>query len=332
VAGLTDSTVLLFFHDFERDSFVYGDRYVKRAVRPMLSRFRKKQSTSGFRVWFERLVLALRSEGCDVRTDDLRAARRSPDFPVGLVGYPAVLDGWDLPNPAVLGPGLFDHPEQAPHLMDDARFRTYLVTCGWMYDLFATHYPADRLGEWFAGIDLAAWPEGRPAAKDVDVLVYDKIRFDRSEMVEQLLDPALARLDSLGLRWQVLRYGSYNYQTFRGLLQRSRMMLFLCEHETQGMAYQEAMATNVPVLAWQPGWWCDPQRLNYVQSDVPTTTVPYFSPECGETFEDFPEFDRIIDGMLARLGSYQPREFVRRELSLAASARAYLKYYDALRA
>ena len=37
-------------------------------------------------------------------------------------------------------------------------------------------------------------------------------------------------------------------QSYRALLRRSKSMLFLCESETQGMAYQEALASNVPVL------------------------------------------------------------------------------------
>jgi hypothetical protein len=97
------------------------------------------------------------------------------------------------------------------------------------------------------------------------------------------------------------------------------------------MAYQEAMATNVPILALQPGWWCDPQRLAYRVSDVPATTVPFFSTECGATFVDFAEFDQLIEDFVARLDSFTPREYVRRELSLAGSARAYLAYYDQLR-
>ena len=38
-------------------------------------------------------------------------------------------------------------------------------------------------------------------------------------------------------------------------------MIFLVEHETQGIAYQEAMACDVPILAWDQGNWLDPKRL-----------------------------------------------------------------------
>src|SRR5262245_40325603 len=102
--------VLLFFEDFESDSFVKYDRYVKRLVKPLYGRLRNRPQGSGFKTWFQLLALGLTREGCDVRVNDRRYARRHPEHPVGLVGYPQLLDRWDLPNPAVLGPALFDHP------------------------------------------------------------------------------------------------------------------------------------------------------------------------------------------------------------------------------
>jgi glycosyltransferase involved in cell wall biosynthesis len=30
-------------------------------------------------------------------------------------------------------------------------------------------------------------------------------------------------------------------------------MVFLCEHETQGFAYQQALSCGVPIIAWDRG-------------------------------------------------------------------------------
>lgn len=327
----SDQTVLLFFSDFESDSLVPGDRYLKRVARPVMRRYRKGKSVSGFQMWFERLVTALRSSGSDVRVNDRRTAKQNPGLPVGLVGYPHLLDQWRLPNPAVLGPCLYDHPEQAPHLLDDPRYRRYLVTCDWMFDLFATRFPTDRLARWYAGMDLAEWPDSSSSRKSYDVLVYDKIRFDRDRVTAALLEPLLDRLRSRDLRFEVITYGAYNHSDFRRALTASRSMIFLCEHETQGMAYQEAMAMNVPIFAWDPGRWADPARLAFELSDVPTTSVPYFSDECGATFSDLTEFDAELDRFVSALDDFDPRGYVQRELSMAGSATAYLQAYDPLR-
>ena len=132
-----DRDVLLFFEDRDRDTFVRGDRHLRRRLRKAVSRFRpNKQRVSGFEMSFILLERALSAAGRTVHVNDFALAKRNPEFPVGVCGYGHILDGWSLPNPAVLGPGLIDHPKQRPKLMEDPRFRSYLVLCGWMMDLF----------------------------------------------------------------------------------------------------------------------------------------------------------------------------------------------------
>ncbi|HEX8363629.1 MAG TPA: hypothetical protein VF613_26145 [Longimicrobium sp.] len=326
---MNDRTVLLFFRDFESDRFVPGDRYLKRLVRPLYNRFNRKQKVTGFQMAFQLLAEALRRGGYEVRINDYRAARRNPGHPVGLFGYPHLLEGWDLPNPAVLGPGLYDHPSLAPGLMRDERNRFYLVCSEWMRSMFARHY-GDSCVVWFNGIDAAEWPDTRGRAKDVDVLVYDKIRWNRETYEPALLHPVMQSLARRGLRVETLRYKLHDHAAYRGLLSRSRSMLFLCEHETQGLAYQEALASNVPVLAWDNGYWLDPHRPDFEPDPVPASSVPYFSPECGDRFRDFGEFDAAFERFWPRLDGYDPRAYVQRELSLERSAQLYTTYYGSL--
>ena len=327
MSRLADRTVLLFFRDFESDRFVPGDRYLKRLVRPLYNRFNRKQKVTGFQMAFQLLAEALRRSGHIVRINDYAAARRNPQHPVGLFGYPHLLEGWDLPNPAVLGPGLYDHPSLAPGLMEDERNRFYLVCSEWMRCMFARRY-GDSCVIWFNGIDAASWPDTRGHAKDVDVLVYDKIRWNREHYEPALLDPVMASLARRGLRVETLRYKLYDHATYRDLLARSRSMLFLCEHETQGLAYQEALASGVPVLAWDNGYWLDPHRADFEPDPVPASSVPYFSPECGDRFRDFGDFDAAFDRFWPRLHDYDPRAYVERELTLERSAELYMRYYN----
>lgn len=323
-----DRTVLLFFEDVERDRFVARDRHLRRAARRAYHALTSGQRVSGFEVAFRALCVALERAGCRVVVNNRELARRHPEHPVGLCGYPHVLDTWTLPNPAVLGPGLFDHPAQAPRLMDDPRFRTYLVPCAWYETMFAAQYGGGaRCRQWFAGIDLEAWPDLSDTPKDIDVLVYDKIRWERERLVPALLDPVCAALGRRGLRVHVLRRGAYEVGEYRALLGRARSLVFLCEHETQGLAYQEAMACDVPVLAWDNGFWLDPVRPRYSDTPVPASSVPYFSAACGDRFRDADEFPEALDRFWARLDAYAPRAYVREHLSLERSAAAYLAIY-----
>jgi hypothetical protein len=321
-----DRTVLLFYEDIERDTFVRHDRHLRRALRRLYHRVRGGQKVSGFEVMFTLLVRALERIGWRVAVNDHRLARENPHYPVGVAGYPHILEQWRLPNPAVLGPGLFDHPGLAPSLMDDARFRMYLVTCDWMRVLFGGVY-GPRCGVWYAGHDLDLWPDYAAERKDVDFLVYDKIRWDRETLEPRLRAPVLDRFRQRGLRTALLRYGKYGHDEYRALLRRSRGLVFLCESETQGMAYQEAMACNVPVLAWVNGYWLDPQRARFQDAPVAATSVPYFSDQCGETFAGLDDFDGVLDRFLARRDSYQPRRYMAENLSLERSGRQYLEHY-----
>lgn len=322
-----DRAVLLFFEDFETDRLVRGDRLLRRALRRAYHAVTRGQAVTGFGVQFRALVRALECAGYRVVVNDAALARRNPGYPVGVAGYPHVLERWELPNPAVLGPGLLDHPSQAPRLMDDRRFRAYLVYSGWMRDVFASAY-GERTVSWFGGIDLAEWPDARDAAKPVDLLVYDKVLWDRERAVPALLGPIQRELRARGLTHRVLRYGTYVHGDYRRLLSDSRGMVFLCEHETQGFAYQEALASNVPVLAWDQGRWLDPRRQRLGADPVPATSVPYFSAACGERFASADEFAPALERFLARLPAYEPRQFVERTLSLEASARAYVEAYS----
>jgi hypothetical protein len=322
-----DRDVLLFFEDRDRDTFLQGDRRLRRYLRKVVSPLRpNKQQVSGFEMSFILLKRALRAMGRTVHVNDFALARRNPLFPVGICGYSHILDRWWLPNPAVLGPGLIDHPKQRPALMRDPRFRSYLVLCDWMKDLFR-EYGSDMLDLWFGGIDLKQWPDLSSKPKDVDVLVYDKIRWNRDTLVPNLRAPLLAELTRRGLSYEIVQYGHYTHAQYHKLLRRSRSMLFICEHETQGMAYQEALASNLPVLAWDQGYWLDPNRPLFEAEPIKASSVPYFSAECGERFTGVEDFSTALDRFSADLLRYTPRAWVSEHLSPTRSAELYLHAY-----
>ena len=319
--------VLLFFEDFDRDTLFKNDRRLRRALRRAYQSFRSgRPKVTGFEVWFTLLRQSLEKAGYRVHVNAFRLARSNPAFPVGVIGYPQVVDDWNLPNPAVLGPGLYDHPSINPRLMEDPRFRVYITTCDWYHDMFARVYGEERCAHWHGGFDLQNWPDLSGEAKDIDVLIYDKIRWRRDHFEQALLAPIRQALAARGLSSETVRYGSYDHAGYRQLLRRSRTMIFLCEHETQGMAYQEALASNLPVLAWDPGVWVDPHAQDYDANPIRACSVPFFDETCGERFADPSEFEAAFDQLWTRRGSYAPRSFVQSKLSMAESANSYREH------
>jgi hypothetical protein len=323
-----DKVILLFFKKFERDSFFKNDRYIKRLIRPITSKFMKKQVISGFEVWNNLLIKALKSAGYSVYLNNYSLARRNPHYPVGLVGYPHLLDDWNLPNPAILGPSLLDHPKQSPLLMENPGFKSYIVTCDWMQEMFKPVY-GDKVKLWHAGIDVNDWPDTKLMKKSTDVLIYDKVRWNREKYEPELINPIQAYLKKKGLSTSTIRYGAYRHSDYAEELAQSKAMIFLCEHETQGMAYQEALSSNVPIMAWENGYWLDPRRPEYDPNPVRATSVPYFSSDCGEKFADFAGFESKFDTFSSNLDSYSPRKYIENNLSFEESAQMYLELYNA---
>lgn len=321
--------IFLFYKEYEADKFVPGDRYLKRLLRPIWNMMHSNQKKTGFFVSFELMRDALSKAGYNVRANDYAGARLRPDYPVGVIGFPVILDNWKLPNPALLGPSLYDHPGLAPDLFRDPRFRKYLVLADWNRDMFAPVY-GDRCVSWFAGIDLERWPSQAAKPKSFDFLVYDKVRWDHDRFQGELIDPVRNHLTARGFTFMDIRYKFHDQPTFRRLLSAAKGMIFLCEHETQGLAYQEALASGVPVLAWDRGYWGDPLWKRFDPKAPPASSVPFFSPFCGERFANLDEFPAALDRFVERLPDYDPRSYVASNLSQEESARIYADAYFSL--
>ncbi|RFC65754.1 MULTISPECIES: glycosyltransferase [Mesorhizobium] len=326
VSELGSQDILLFFKNVEVDKFLPGDRYIKRILRPAWNLLHHRQKKTGFQVSFEMLADALRANGFNVRVNDYAAARKNPNHPVGVVGFPVILDGWRLPNPVLLGPSLYDHPGLAPKLFADKRFKSYLVLADWMKEMFAPYY-GERCVQWFAGIDLDNWPDLSREPKQFDFLIYDKIRWDHDQMERDLIEPIRTRLHEQGHTFQEVRYKMHDHATLKTMLAQSRAMIFLCEHETQGLAYQEALASGVPVLAWDRGYWADPLWQRFLPSAPPASSVPFFSEQCGARFAGIEDFPAVLDNFWNNLTSFKPRNYVKTQLSPKRSAQIYADAY-----
>jgi glycosyltransferase involved in cell wall biosynthesis len=200
-----------------------------------------------------------------------------------------------------------------------------------MYDVFAAAYGSSNVALWHGGFDMDEWPTTASSDREIDVLVYDKVRWNRENVVPALTAPFQRIVEELGLRTEVVTYGAYERERYLELLQRSRSMLFLCEHETQGMAYQEAMASGVAVLAWDNGFWLDPRSSSVSDTPIPASSVPYFSQTCGARFSAPSELDTTFREFWNHIDDFAPRDFVAEHLSMAQSADIFMNLYDALR-
>ena len=320
----------LFYDEPDPDRWVPFDRFPRRVVRRL---FRGPAKIGGQRLVFLNLCLGLDRLGVAYRVNDFRHARRHPDETVGIVGKPHLLDVVAWKNPILFGASVFAHALDDPDLLRRLPVRRVLVPGEWMRRMFEPTY-GNRVSAWPTGIDTETWAPSN-SEKDVDFLIYDKVRWRHDEFERTLIAPLRDTLRGRGLRTATLRYGFYEERDFHALLARCRAMIFLCEHETQGIAYQQALACGVPILAWDRGGdWQDPafypERVRY----GPVSSVPYWDRRCGVRFQDAAEFDARLDEFLDRLTreDFAPRDYILENLTLERCARRYVEHYRAVEA
>lgn len=316
--------VLNLFFEERDDRWFKGDRHIRPILRRLLL---GKPWTSGQERVFLNLCAGLDRLGIRYRVNDYRHIQKHPDELACIIGRPFVLDRIKWTNPILLGVAMYNHPSDDPDLLKRLPIKHVLVPCQWYADMCRTGWPS--VEAWPVGIDTDVWAPAPNGAKTTDVLVYDKVRWEHDRYEAELIEPVRAKLRASGRSFQEMRYGNYKETDYKAALERCRAMIFLCEHESQGIAAQQALASGVPVFAWDRGGpWQDPKYFPHqVQYEGGVSSVPYWDERCGMKFIDAASFesgwDKFWTGV--RADEFRPRDYVLDELTLEKRA---LEYYE----
>lgn len=258
------------------------------------------------------------------RFNDYKYIKKHPDEIACIVGKPHLLfeKKWD--NPIVFGAGIYSHPVECPDLLQlYPNLKQVLVPGEWMRKMFEPYY-GNIVKSWPVGIDTELWSPQINDSRSYDFLIYDKIRWERDKYEPELLNPLKEILDRKHLTYQTIKYGEYDIVDLKAKLKNSKSVIFLCEHETQGLAYQQILSTNVPILAWdRGGYWQDPYYYPHKAQYQPVSSVPYWDKRCGEKFSDINEFEHKLDLFLNNIPGFSPRNFILENLTLEKCAHDY---------
>jgi len=251
-------------------------------------------------------------------------------FGLGMRGLEGVKK--DTPVIAAIG---FPYPLELPELCEKYNIRKFLQHSEWVLNLAksAKVYDDEIFDLWAAGIDTAEWqPKTNLAAKAIDVLIYNKIYWDKERLDIQLVQPIREFLTSRDYSFAEITYGNYFNEEYKDKLARAKVMIFLSAHESQGIAYQECLASDVPIIAWDQGQWLDPVRFKYNKPVVRATSVPFFDERCGVKFgninEFFVRFEQFFDDSMSI--KFSPREFILDNLSIERSTKRLLDIYGSV--
>jgi len=318
----------IFFREEDADRWLPFDHYPRRVIRFLV---RGPQQPGGARRVFLNLTRGLDRIGVAHRVNDFRHMRQHEEEPVCLIGQPQLLRSFRPHTPLLFGPALYNHPVDDEALPRRHAIRRIVVPSPWVKEMFSKVWP-NLVSVWPVGIDTETWLPAAGTTKDIDVLVYEKLFRDRDRHRIALVEPMIAELRRRGLSVSYLRYGFYREPELLALSRRAKSMIYLSPHETQGIAVEQMMAANVPVMAWDPGG--DWQSLDYLLRGVrfgPVTSVPYWDDRCGVKFTNLEDFRAALARFWpgVQRGSFAPRQMILDNgLTLETAAQAYVDLVD----
>ena len=313
----------VFYEEPEFDRWIKYDRYPRRIIRRMV---RGKRDIGGMELSFLNLLRGFDKMGVETRRNDFSAVKRNPELISLVFGKQHIIEKFSDKTPIVYGPGgIPDHPMVVDY-WNKKNFKMLIAQSDWLAEMYVRDLKVQIPVEVAPiGIDTDYWQELNKKGKK-KVLIYDKIRWKRDHYEPTLLHPIQEKLKSLGIEYEYIRYGKYKEEDFHNLLSEVSAMIFLCEHETQGFAYLQTLATNTPIFAWDRGGaWKDP---NYYPDKVvfeTVSSVPYWDERCGMKFRDANEFSSNIQTFMDKCNTntFQPRNYVMEDLTLEKGARHY---------
>ena len=278
--------------------------------------------------WFLNLTAGLDELGVPYVVNDYRSLKKNPGAPALVIGKDHVLEKIPKGHPIVFGPGLASHPLGNPY-WGKKDIQLLLISCDWFAQMYERDLPVKiPVRVWAAGIDTGLWSPPKDKKKSNKILIYDKVRWNHEKYEPILLDPIRKQLKQRGYEIVELKYLFYKEEDYLKALKEVEAMIFLCEHETQGFAYLQALSCDVPILAWdRGGFWQDPSYYPERVKFSSVTSVPYWNPSCGVRFQNIDEFNKRLDEFTEGLKkeNFEPRNYILENFRLADKARSCLE-------
>jgi hypothetical protein len=182
-----------------------------------------------------------------------------------------------------------------------------LVPAVWVIPILEArlNIPKEKIKIWAAGIDTEYWKPGSGITNKV--LIYRK--HDMSQEIDVITD----YLNSAGISYIILDYGSYSQNRFRKLLSESAAAIWLCGTESQGIAMMQAWSMGVPTLVRRRSHFKD----EVTGGDFDASSAPYLTELTGS----FSVTERIsandVKNFLSIIEKYEPRRYVVENFNLA---------------
>lgn len=223
-------------------------------------------------------------------------------------------------NLLIAGPNVITVPNEADSLIASKEVDICLVPSVWVRELYASISPElkDRLFVWPAGVDANYWCGGEPIQKGKsDIREY--LLYIKGSEGQRLAGEYVELFDRIGATYRVITYGRYSLAQYKSLLSKSKIMIVLGGTESQGLAFAEAWAMNVPTLIYFVDSWKSPDGNNYCAE-----SAPYLSSQTGAYFRSTSDLFDLMNNIESNKLKYSPREWVLRHMTDEVCAKLLL--------
>lgn len=200
----------------------------------------------------------------------------------------------------ILGPNICTLPIDNKVILDYNRYDILIVPSEWVKNLYMKWIPENKIKIWPVSIDTEIFSDKSSFEKKYDFLIY----FKRRSVDE--LNFIINQLNLMCKNYIIIEYGKYKEFEFIDAIEKSKYGIVIDNCESQGIAIQEMMSCNLPLLVWDIKYWTD--RGDEYRCDA--TSIPYWDISCGEFFYERDDFFEKVKSIM--IGHYTPSEYIER--------------------
>ncbi len=214
----------------------------------------------------------------------------------------------------VAGPNLVIFPTDENEVLCGKNIDIILQPSAWTKDLMSSIKPEleKKIKIWPAGVFV---PNKTNIIKDINVLIYTK-----NNSKKELLEKIKNKLKEDNKKVETIDYGTFKQKEYFDLLERSEMMIYIANSESQGLALQEAWARNIPTLVF------DKEKFehNGKTFKYEKISAPYLNEESGMFFKEN-DFIEKYNEFISKINSFKPKEYVINNLSDKVCTQKFLE-------
>jgi hypothetical protein len=169
----------------------------------------------------------------------------------------------------------------------------------------------DKIFTWPAGVDTSFWCPGPTKNYNSNqILIFDKrLTSDNPDRIRPYVDYLIKSGWSVNI---IVRCGDrgYTHIEYRELLRNASLMIgFTIGSESQGIAWSEAWAMDVPTLIFR-------NTTNILRGrKYNCSTAPYLNNDNGLFFDNFADFKSKFEYWISRRDEFNPRAWLVNNLS-----------------